>query len=527
MKKSVLLGSLVLSALSFGATLQMQKIGHFQGAESGKGGPIDMVEFYNNTLFVANGTNTATQPPSLDIVDLSGLKTGQKEFALSKRIDAKTLIPGITNILDVTCIKVSPDGKFIAMTVAANPITDRGWIVITDLSGKYLAHYTVGSLPDNLAITPDSKKILVANEGEPGKGLQIDPEGTISIIDLTKGITKGEVTEIKIQDSLIKGEVKVALDEYILASPHKPTYSQALEPEYITVDKDGKFAYVVFQEESAIGKLDIANKKFLWLDSMGYKDHSKAENAMAIGKDNPNLVTANVLGMYQPDGISLVQRGQDTYILTANEGDARDYGRDLFREDASNIGDLIKNGAVINVPVTEEMKNLRVNQYRGKNSKGEYDKLFSFGARSFSILKIEKDGVKMIFDSGKEMEEITKELLPQYFNADNKDNKAYGRNGTKGPEPEDITVGVVDGKTYAFIGLERVGGLITYDITNIEKPVYSGYFTSRDFSDKIAGDVGIEGLKFVDAKSSPTGKALILAANEISNSVAIYEVTTK
>ena len=167
---------------------------------------------------------------------------------------------------------------------------------------------------------------------------------------------------------------------------------------------------------------------------------------------------------------------------------------------------------------------LQIINYRGLNEKGEYDKLYSFGGRSFSIFKVEEKGLKLIFDSGKIIEETIKEYLPKYFNSSNTNIKAYSRNNSKGPEPEDVEIGVIDGKTYAFIGLERIGGIIAFNISNITKPEFAGYFSARDYSEDIKGDVGIEGLKFVSSEKSPTGNPLIIAANEISNSIGIYEI---
>lgn len=524
MKILTAIGALLIAATSYSAQISMEKVGHFQGAPIGAGGPIDIVDFYNNTLFVANGTNTDIQKPSLDIVKVDGLKNKEKEFNLSKRVDIQKFIGTTEEVSDLTCIKVSPNGKFLALSVALNPTTENGYIVITSLEGDYIAHYKVGALPDNLAITPDSLKVIVANEGEPGKGLKVDPEGSVSILDLSKGLDKGRVIEVKIDEALIKGELKANLDEYVKAAPHKPTYSQALEPEYITIDEAGKFAYVSFQEDSAIGKIDIEAGKFVWIESMGVKDHSKPENSFAIGKNSPNLVTGNVFGMYQPDGIKVFNQNNSTYLITANEGDARDYGKGLFVEDDSTIGKLLEAGKKINVPVTEDMKNLKISKFRGLNEKGEYDKLYSFGARSFSIFKVEDGGVKLVFDSGNQLEEITKKYLPQYFNSSNTNIKPYSRNNSKGPEPEDVEIGTIDGRTFAFVGLERIGGVVTFDITDATKPEFAGFFSGRDYSEDVKGDVGIEGLKFVASEKSPTGKPLLISSNEISNSIAIYEL---
>ena len=86
--------------------------------------------------------------------------------------------------------------------------------------------------------------------------------------------------------------------------------------------------------------------------------------------------------------------------------------------------------------------------------------------------------------------------------------------------------GEVDGKTCAFVTLERIGGVMVYDITDPTDVSYVNYINSRDFSDDVAADDSPEGLKFIPAEKSPTDNALLLAACEVGGTVAAYELTS-
>ena len=157
-----------------------------------------------------------------------------------------------------------------------------------------------------------------------------------------------------------------------------------------------------------------------------------------------------------------------------------------------------------------------------------------FGGRSFSIYKVEDSGLKQVYDSGNEFEKKTAETLASYFNCSNDDNLIDSRSRKKGPEAENVTVGTVNGKIYAFIGLERIGGIMVYDVTDPEKAQYSNYVNSRDFSEDPAklgegiesmkGDVAPEGLAFVSASDSPSKTPILLSAFEVSGTVAAYAV---
>lgn len=90
---------------------------------------------------------------------------------------------------------------------------------------------------------------------------------------------------------------------------------------------------------------------------------------------------------------------------------------------------------------------------------------------------------------------------------------------------EAVTAGVVDGRTLAFVALERVGGVMVYDITDPTSPEFHTYLVSRDFStDELGPDSGPEGMVFVPASASPSGEALLLVGHEVTGTVAIWQI---
>ncbi|WP_058828762.1 choice-of-anchor I domain-containing protein [Haloferax sp. Q22] len=144
-----------------------------------------------------------------------------------------------------------------------------------------------------------------------------------------------------------------------------------------------------------------------------------------------------------------------------------------------------------------------------------------------------------VFDSGSDFEDITAERFGDQFNNDNNEHDPYGRSDNKGPEPEGLTIGQVGDRYYAFIGLERIGGVMVYDITDPECATFVEYVNNRDFSVDIeaaiedgdapagaAGDLGPEGLDFATAEESPIDDPLVFVGHEISGTTAIFRVTS-
>ncbi|MCB0212061.1 MAG: choice-of-anchor I family protein, partial [Anaerolineae bacterium] len=241
-----------------------------------------------------------------------------------------------------------------------------------------------------------------------------------------------------------------------------------------------------------------------------------------------NLTSWPVKGMYMPDAVATFEANGQTYIISANEGDSRDY--DGFSEETT-VGeveldpDAFPNAEALQAP--SAIGNLLITSTLGDtDGDGDYDELYAFGGRSFSIWDTNGN---LVYDSGSMIEQVTAAAFPDYFNATNDASDFDDRSDSKGPEPEGVTTGIIDGRTYAFIGLERMGGIVTVDVTDPTAPTFVDYINNRDFTGDAeagtAGDLAPEGIVFIAADDSPTGQPLLAVANEVSGSTTLYEIT--
>ena len=149
----------------------------------------------------------------------------------------------------------------------------------------------------------------------------------------------------------------------------------------------------------------------------------------------------------------------------------------------------------------------------------------------------DEDG-RLVWDSGDALERITAEAFPDYFNASNDANEDDGepaiddRSDNKGPEPEAVTIAKYKGEHYAFVGLERIGGTVVYNVSDPENPEFVLYENNRDFTVSndelergLAGDLGPESILFIGKKDSPEkGVPLLVVANEVSGTTTIYAI---
>lgn len=424
----------------------------------------------------------------------------------------------------------------VAAAVEAQTKTDPGSVVFFDTDGTFLKQVVVGALPDMLTFTPDGTRVLVANEGEPNSYDQpdsVDPEGSVSIIDISAGVASATVQTVGFNAFNSGGPRAAELPADVRIFGPNATAAQDLEPEYIAVSPDSSTAFVTLQENNALAIINIADASVTAIKALGTKDHSVAGNGFdASDRDDAIFIVPHpVRGMYQPDAIAAYVVGGQTYLITANEGDAREY--DGFEEEV-RVGSkdyVLDTGVFTNAAVltdSAELGRLTVTAVDGdSDGDGDYDAIYAFGARSFSIWNGSSGA--LVYDSGDAIERITAAAFPGDFNSTNDENDSFdNRSDNKGPEPEGVTLGQINGRTYAFIGLERIGGIIVYDVSTPAAPLFVQYINNRNFSGDAetgtAGDLGPEGLAFVPADESPTGMPLLIVANEVSGSTSIYAI---
>lgn len=425
-----------------------------------------------------------------------------------------------------------------AVAIEAAVKTDPGKVVFYDtLNLAKISEVPVGALPDMLTFTPDGSAVLVANEGEPNEGYTVDPEGSVSVIDVSGGFTMPTVATADFTS--FNAEIDALRASGVRIYGPGATVAQDLEPEYIAVAPDGLSARVALQEANALAVLDLSDisaPAITDIVPLGFKDHMIIGNELDPSDRDPEgdpqvrIRNWSVYGMYQPDALAAYAFNGRTYYITANEGDDRD---DFIPgEETARVKDLVLDATAFPDAATLQadsaLGRLAVTTFDGDtDNDGEFEELYALGARSFSIWA--EDGTQA-FDSGAAFERITAQRFPDNFNANNDENDAEGRSDNKGPEPEGVVLGELAGRIFAFIGLERIGGIMVYDVTNPQSARFVQYVNPRDFSKDpeselaLVGDLGPEGFAFITAEDSPNGSPLLVVGNEVSGTTAIYQI---
>jgi len=514
--------------------LELEKIGGYTHAGGTSSAEITAFDPISQRLFVVNGALA-----SVDVLDFS-------------HPEAPTLITSIaasafgTGLAAVNSVAVH--NGIVALAIEASPKTAPGvvaWLRASDLQN--LGTDTVGALPDMLTFTPDGRTLLVANEGEPDSYNQPnseDPEGSISVIRLGKlkpDATRIERTVLSADFRAFNGELQRLQAAGVRIYGPNASVAQDLEPEYIAVSDDGRTAWVTLQENNALAVVDVRTARVTAIKPLGFKNHNLAGMGMDVSDEDGGTNTNSgsplikigpvpVKGMYLPDAIAAFQAKGKTWLITANEGDARadwpGFNEETRVRAHCNLGlDPTVFSDAANQIFDSNLGRLRITtapngNLTGKNAAGQCTELYSFGGRSFSIWSTD---VQRVADSGEDFERLTTSLPNVPFNASNAADGTSldNRSPTKGPEPEGVTVARFGPKTFAFIGLERVGGVAVYDVSEPSKPRRVSYLNTRD---GVNGDRGPEGLTYIAADDSPTGEPLLVVGHETSGTTAVYRI---
>lgn len=407
------------------------------------------------------------------------------------------------------------NGKLAIAVEAANKQA-AGKIYVYNTSDSSLANeYTVGSLPDMVTFTKDGNFILSANEGEPNDDYTVDPDGTVSIIDVANNnVTTLDFSAFNSQEATLETQ------GFRVFGPNA-NLAADVEPEYITISEDSQYAWVSLQENNGIAKINLLTKTIEAIYPLGFKDYSISGNAIdASDKDNViELKTWPVFGMYQPDAITSVNINGTEYIISANEGDSREYEGTPGYVGEDRVKDVTLDETAFpaseNYQANENIGRLKIALDLGDtDNDGDYDKLYNYGARSFSVWSA--DG-NLLYDSGNEIATRVLAEAPNRFNWDWEDNETDNRSDDKGAEPESVEILNIANQRYIlFVGLERNSQVLVYDITNPLSPQFLQILQRNT-------DYAPEGLLVVNAEDSPTGKALLIISYEDSGTVSIYE----
>ncbi|OBT00108.1 alkaline phosphatase [Vibrio tasmaniensis] len=434
---------------------------------------------------------------------------------------------------------------------------------------ELITTYAAGALPDMVSFSKDGRYIASANEGEPNADYSIDPEGSVTLVDLTNGPLQAKVTQIDFK-AFNQGQSRNAeLTDKVRISAPNATVAQDLEPEYLTFSDNGKL-YVALQENNALAAIDVASAQVDAILGLGGKPWDSAQlDASNKDKNIGNLQSYAMLeGLYMPDSITSYSVDGNTYIVTANEGDGREYGIKTTQKVCDDKGfewdgddykgtenyttekdfciayvDEVRGKKLdvdANHPLAGALKDnkqlARLKVIKPQKTLAADQKVQAFGNRSFSIWD---ESGELVFDSGDDFARIVLEQDPANFNSTNDNNQSGDdRSDDKGVEPEAIEVAEINGKQYAFIGLERQGGIMVYDVTQPKSASFISYLNNRDFTQPVctkvdedgdcdndtynskAGDLGPESIEYF----TRSGNHFIAVGNEVSGSKSVYRV---
>jgi 2',3'-cyclic-nucleotide 2'-phosphodiesterase / 3'-nucleotidase / 5'-nucleotidase len=425
----------------------------------------------------------------------------------------------------------------LAVAFGALQENERGRVLFLDSDGDPSGDpVSVGVDPDAMAFTPDGGTLVVANTATAAPG--DDPEGSVSVVTVRRHAEDRVTTDVKQVDFRgFDGQAGRLRAEGVRLFGPNASVAQDLEPESVAIAPDGATAYVSAGRNNAIVTVDLRLGLATAVHGLGTRDLAPPGQGIdASDRDGRiDIRPWPVHGYFEPDGIGVYPAGDTLYLVTANEGDPRDY------EDARVAELPLDPGAFVGAAELQREENLgrlRVTRVEGdSDGDGDYDRLFTLGTRSFAVWTTTG---QLIADSGDEFERVTAAAVPAFFNTPDDANLFDGRSADRGPEPEPLAVGQVGERWYSFVGFERIGGVIAHDVSEPAAPRFAFYLNNRNFAVDPAqvcrgneaksaacaavGDLEPEALLFIPAERSPNGSPLLVVTHEQTDSVILLQL---
>ncbi|NDG70420.1 MAG: PEP-CTERM sorting domain-containing protein [Proteobacteria bacterium] len=539
MKKTTIFKFLAACAVlsSEASYAQMSLLSNFS-ANYGSGtsaGEIAGFDKLSKNLFVTSSSSAAYQ---INIFDLSNpsssVGVGAIDFSLSFGSKA--------NMSALSSVAInSAKGFGVASLIPTANTTTLGKVGFFDLASRTsLGTIDVGYHPDSVSFSPDGSKLIVVNEGEFNASSATNAPGSISVIDVSS-ITNGNLANLVSLTPVTKDFSSGNLASGVSLSGIRnsnvaavgtsgtfissvPDFTQganqdpnAIEPEYASVIGDK--VYVSLQDNNAIGEYDLTQNLWTKVTNLG----TITQTIDATDTGSTISITQAVKGLPMPDTLATYSKNGKTYVVTANEGDARVDDRDISRFGDIAGSDSMNTILDSNYPTSNnstradtQLGKLYVSRIDGDtDGNGKIDEIRMIGTRSFTIWEVTDAGLQLTYDSGSYFETYIRDNDPTGW--------VDGRSDDKGPEPEGLTLGEIDGKTFAFIGMERNNGIFMFDITDPNAPSFFGYTRTSD------GSLRPEGMSFISAADSPNGQNLLIVGYEgdgatTSERIGVYSV---
>lgn len=465
-------------------------------------------------------------------VDALNADTGALAFSLGKSL---VQIPGGGSPMSLgSGNSIALSGNTLAVSFDGPTPGSNGAVALFDVASAgtgatWRATASVGAVPDMLVFTPDGSTILAAIEGEPAPGYTIDPAGGLALINATTGVaTFFGFSDFDAQAAALRSQ-GVKLTYGLPGTPNAQALpSLDLEPEYITIS--GNRAYVTLQEANAIGIFDLGTQSWVSILPLGLINHNLAGNVIDTSDRDGGAIIRQVplSGMFMPDAIASFVRDGVTYLVTANEGDAREYGGQF--NEAVRISELVPasgSTAPAGMPALDAALLSQIQSRRGDadlgridvsrwvgdtDGDGDLDRLQVFGGRGFSIWEVGGTSpaptLTLRYNSGQLIDQILASQLPGSYDD--------GRSDNKGAEPEQITLGTVGGTVYAFVGLERANATMAFSIDGPTNVKFAGIINR-------SGDTAPEVSTFIPATGSTPARLAV--ANEVSGTTTLFNLS--